>query len=75
MVLCFSYFTETSINSDWVHLLLSHNGYPVDGALVGAGSFRPSVVVLSLDQLARDLNSNLDNQIESLVHSWDSLSF
>jgi hypothetical protein len=37
--------------------------------------FRPSVVVLSLDHLARDLHSKLDNQIESLVHSWDSLSF
>jgi hypothetical protein len=41
MVLCFSYFTDNSINSDWVHLLLSHNGYPVDGALGGAGSLSP----------------------------------
>ncbi len=41
MVLCFSYFTDNCINSDWVHLLLSHNGYPVDDALVGAGSLSP----------------------------------
>jgi hypothetical protein len=41
MVLCFSYFMDNSINSDWVHLLLSHNGYPVDDAVVGAGSLSP----------------------------------
>jgi len=39
---CFSYFTDNSMNSDWVHLLLSYNGYPLDGALVGAGSFSPN---------------------------------
>jgi len=41
MVMCFSYFTDNSIDSDWVHLLLTHNGHPVDGALVGAGSLSP----------------------------------
>ncbi len=41
MVVCFSYFMNNSFNSDWVHLLQSHNGHPVDGALVGAGSLSP----------------------------------
>ncbi len=41
MVMCFSYFTDNSIDSDWVHLLLTHNGHPVDGALVGPGSLSP----------------------------------
>jgi hypothetical protein len=80
MVLCFSYFTDNSINPDWVQLLLSHNGYPVDSALVGAGSLSPITFAhLLLSSLwmgwRGDLNSKLDNQIESLVHCSDSLSF
>ncbi len=37
----FFYFTDNFINSDCVHLLLRHNGYPVDDAVVGAGSLSP----------------------------------
>ncbi len=41
MAMCFSYFTDNSINSDWVHVLLTHNGHPVDGTLVGGSSPSP----------------------------------
>ncbi len=60
-----------SINSDWVHLLLSHNGHPVDGALVGG---RSPICCCTLfgSAGAENLNSKLDNQIESLVHSWET---
>jgi len=41
IVLYCSYCTDNSISWDWVQLLLSYNGHPVDGALVGAGSLSP----------------------------------
>jgi hypothetical protein len=42
---------EPDVNSVEVHLQLSHNGHPVDGVLVGAGSLWPICVVPSKDQL------------------------
>ncbi len=42
---------KPDLNSVEVHLQLSHNGHPVDGVLVGAGSLWPICVVLSGDQL------------------------
>jgi hypothetical protein len=43
---------KPDVNSLEVHLQLSHNGHPVDGVLVGAGSLWPICVVPSGDQLA-----------------------
>jgi hypothetical protein len=46
---------KRDVNSLEVHLQLSHNGHPVDGVLVGAGSLWPICVVPSGDQLATQL--------------------
>jgi hypothetical protein len=42
---------KPDVNSVEVHLQLSHDGHPVDGVLVGAGSLWPICVVHSGDQL------------------------
>jgi hypothetical protein len=48
------------INSVEVHLQLSHNGHPVDGALVGAGSLWP-------ERTTRDLLNLHDCEGETLM--------
>jgi hypothetical protein len=75
-VLSCSCFTDNSINWDWVHVLLSHNGHPVDGALVTAGSLSPicSCTLSGSAGAGTWTASSVINSV-SLVHSWYSLSF
>ncbi len=58
---------KPDVNSVEVHLQVSHNGHPVDGVLVGAGSLWLSVLYplgISLGYLLRKL--------QNVVQNWDS---
>jgi hypothetical protein len=58
---------KPDVNSVEVHLQPSHNGHPVDGVLVGAGSLWPNCVVPSGDQLGVP--------VQNAVHNGDSYHF